>query len=118
VHACKSFLNAASVVYDAVIVPGGKGAGDLGDVAAAVHFVRESFRHAKPIGASNEGLRLLSAAALPGIEFAGRKPKRPFANSHGVVTTTADDLGEFLRAFVEALRLHRHFDRDLTAVPA
>jgi catalase len=114
----KTFQNTASVLHDAVVIPGGKHASELARHADALHFVRESFRHAKPIGASNEGLRLLSAAALPGIEFAGRKPKRPFANSHGVVTTTADDLGEFLRAFVEALRLHRHFDRDLTAVPA
>jgi len=117
VHACQTFLTTSSVLYDAVVVPGGKSAADLAQNAAAVHFVRESFRHAKPIGASNEGLRLLTVAALPGIELAGRK-SGDVSISHGVVTVVDRELTAFTLAFVDAIRQHRHHDRDLSAVPA
>ncbi len=118
IHACKTFQTASSVLYDAVVVPGGKSAADLAQIAAAVHFVRESFRHAKPIGASNEGVRLIAGSALPGIELASRKSGGAAVSSQGVVTTTAAELDAFTASFVEAIRLHRHHGRDLASVPA
>ncbi|MDZ4773431.1 MAG: catalase [Planctomycetota bacterium] len=112
------FQSTASVLFDAVVIPGGSGAAKLTENADAVHFVRECFRHAKPIGATNQGIALLSAAALPEIELAGVKGKASAVNSHGVVTARGADLASFTEALVEAIRLHRHFDRNLDVVPA
>jgi catalase len=112
----KTFFTTSSVLYDAVVVPGGASAKDLAANADAIHFVRECFRHAKPIGAANEGVALIEAAALPEIDLAKRGQSK--VASQGVVTARVSDLGPFTVAFVEALRAHRHFERDLEAVPA
>jgi catalase len=112
----KTFFNTSSVLYDAVVVPGGPGAEALAANASAIHFVRESFRHAKPVGATNEGIAVLTAAKLPGIDLAARG--QGVAASKGVVSARGKDLGAFTQSFVDALRAHRHFDRDLDSVPA
>jgi len=118
VHACQTFLTTSSVLYDAVVVPGNPSGGDLTQLAAAVHFVRESFRHAKPIAAANEGIRLLAAANLPGIDLAGKKSGGGVVSSAGVVTTFARELEAFTQSFEEAIRMHRHHARQLDSVPA
>jgi catalase len=113
----KTFQNTASVLHDAVVIPGGKHASELARHADALHFVRESFRHAKPIGATNEGVTVLDAAGLPGIELAGKRGTS-VVSSAGVVSARGDDLDDFGTAFVEAIRAHRHFERELDGVPA
>ncbi len=110
----QTFLTTASVLYDAVVVPGGEGAEGLAHLAEAIHFVRECFGHAKPIGVTNEGAALLSAASLPDLEL--RPDKRGVATAQGVVTGQGDDLLPFTAAFVIALREHRHFDRNLAVI--
>jgi catalase len=117
IEVMKTFLTTASVLYDAVVVPGGTSAGDLARNADAVHFVRESFRHAKPIGAANDGIGLLQAAALPDVDLAGKRGK-PLIAARGVVTVHGSDLKRFTAAFADAILAHRHFDRDLAAVPS
>lgn len=114
----KTFQNTASVLYDAVVVPGGPGATALAQHAAAIHFVRESFVHGKPIAAANEGIAVVVAAKLPGIDLAGGTGKGKTVTSHGVVTARGQDLTEFTSAFVESIRAHRHFDRALDGVSA
>ncbi len=114
----KTFLTTSSVLYDAVVVPGGGATESLAQNADAVHFVRESFRHAKPIGATNEGIALLAAAALPGIELAGAKGGQRVVVSQGVVSVRSDDLSDFTTSYIEAIRQHRHFERDLDSVRA
>ncbi len=51
----QSFLTAASVLYDAVYVPGGTNS--VGTLAAdpdAIHFLNEAFRHCKAIAADED----------------------------------------------------------------
>jgi catalase len=103
----KSIWTVASVLYDAVVVPGGASAKLLVDNARAVQFVREAFHHAKPIGATNEGVALLRAAALPGVELAASKGGRGVVDSKGVVSASGSDLEPFTKAFIEAIREHR-----------
>jgi len=112
VHACQTFRTTASVLYDAVVVPGGAHADELARHPAALRFVEEAFVHAKPIGATNEGVALLRAARLASIELVGGKGGRVLA-SHGVVTSKGRDISEFTSAFVEAIRQHRHHEREL-----
>jgi catalase len=114
----KTFFNTSSVLYDAVVVPGGTSARQLASDAAAVGFVRECFRHSKPIGATSEGIAVLAAAELAGIEFAGGRDPHGIVASHGVISASGKDLTAFTRSFIDAMRAHRHFDRDLDSARA
>jgi catalase len=117
----KTFATAASVLYDATYVPGGTGVEQLSAAGPAVHWVREAFLHAKPIGASNEGVDLVARAQLPGIDADTSRGKRRGTRSgttQGVVLARSDQLEDFASQFVDAIRQHRHFDRDLRTTPA
>ncbi|RYE01819.1 MAG: catalase, partial [Sphingobacteriaceae bacterium] len=61
----QTFLQAASVLFDAVYIPGGKQSVEKlimeGD---ALHFVDEAYRHCKAIAADKEGVDLLKASYL------------------------------------------------------
>ena len=61
-----TFLTTASVLFDAVYIPGG--APSITAIKAeadAVHFVTEAFKHCKAIAAEAEGAELLKAALIP-----------------------------------------------------
>jgi catalase len=61
-----TFLTSASVLFDAVYVPGGTASVNaIAAEADAVHFVTEAFKHCKAIGASTEGVNLLKLAITP-----------------------------------------------------
>jgi catalase len=55
--------NAPSAVYDAVVVLGGSAAA-LTESGLAIHFVREAYRHGKPIAAIGDGSLLLDVCSL------------------------------------------------------
>jgi catalase len=112
----KSHLTAASVFYDAVFVPGGKKAieAQLGQ-GDAIHFVNEAFRHAKTIGATDEALDLLEATAVGETISLGKTGK--VVSELGVVTGQ-DATAKVVKAFTEAMALHRHWERDPDPVPA
>jgi catalase len=92
--------NAPSVVYDAVIAPGG--VPDAASDGLAIHFVNEAFRHGKPIAAIGGGSALLDAASFP-------------ADADGVVS--GEKAKSVLDDFVEALKQHRFPQRDISSVP-
>jgi catalase len=56
--------NAPSVIYDAVVVPGGSSAAALAKSGLAIHFLNEAYRHGKPIAAISDGSVLLDACSL------------------------------------------------------
>lgn len=61
-----TFLTAASVLFDAVYVPGGAASVNaLKGEADAVHFVTEAFKHCKAISADAEGVSLLEISQIP-----------------------------------------------------
>jgi len=61
-----TFLTTASVLFDAVYIPGGAPSIDaIKAEADAVHFVTEAFKHCKAISAESEGVQLLAAALIP-----------------------------------------------------
>jgi catalase len=115
----KSHLITASVFYDAVFVPGGGASvASMKDQGKAITFVREAFRHGKPIAASSEGVDLLVVAALPGIRFADSKRRAGVREDKGVVTAVAKNLPALIRGMVDAMKAHRHFDRAFDQAPA
>jgi len=93
-------LTTPSVVFDAVYVPGGSAA--LKGSADAVHFVREAFKHAKPIAASGDGVDFLVAAGVIGSAT---------EKAAGVSTGTAPAIGRLAASFIADIGQHRHWSR-------
>ena len=93
-------VNAPSVIYDAVFVPGGAGAATVGKLGLAVHFVSEAYYHGKPIAAAGDGVEVLGKA---GVDAAG------------LGIATGDNAGEQL---LTLMLKHRFPTRDKEAIPA
>ncbi|WP_433710739.1 catalase [Nocardia sp. CA-084685] len=110
----RSLATVASVLYDAVLVAGGKRSADtLAGNGAAVHFVLEAFKHVKAIGGFGDGVTLLRVA--------GVVSDTDHDTLAGVFTTNASGAGvteDFIEAFANAVARHRVWNRATVAVPA
>ena len=106
VEVTRALATVDSVLYDAVLVPGGaESVRTLSGDGQAVYFVTEAYKHYKAVGAVHEGAELLATArVLP-------------SGDGGVVVADRPDEG-FVSAFGEAVARHRHYERDTAAVPA
>ncbi|MES2900545.1 MAG: catalase [Pseudomonadota bacterium] len=95
-----------SVMYDAVVVPDGEdAAAKLGRDAHALDFVKEQYRHCKPIMVVGAGAGLLQQASVP--------PALPDGSPDpALIGTEADDLDAAIDAFKAALAGHRSYDRE------
>lgn len=105
----KSFLTTASVLYDAVYVPGGiNSVATLEAEADAVHFLNEAFKHCKAIAADKQALQVLKAT------YFGRK--LPEDNSdetammEGVIIS--NDINTLSNQFIAAIAQHRFWERE------
>ena len=96
----------ASVLYDAVVVPDGKLAIDaMSGNADALDFVRQQYRHCKPIMVVGAGAALLAAAGVPATLPDG-------SADSGLIGTHSETLPQALAAFKQALAGHRSFARE------
>ncbi len=96
----------ASVVFDAVFIPGGAASvATLTGDPRAVRFVEEAYRHLKTIGYAREAEALFVAATGDAAATAG------------VVTGPDADAEALARGFLDAMRLHRHFERGSRPCP-
>ncbi|MEY7849650.1 catalase [Natrarchaeobius sp. A-rgal3] len=112
----KHHVAAASVSFDAIVVPGGSESVDtMVQQGDPKQFVAEAFKHYKPIAAVGEGTELFEAVDLPDTEIAA---DGDLVSDTGVVTCRSDDLEAFAEEFVDAIAEHRHWDRDPEEVPA
>ncbi|MCE7981570.1 MAG: catalase [Caldilinea sp. CFX5] len=110
----KSYLTTASIMYDAVFIPGGQQSVQMmqqqGD---ARHFVNEAFKHGKTIGAVGDGAALLMAADIQGVNIAGSQNTEAVVAHKGVVTSRSGvDLNGFSQQFIQAIAQHRHWARE------
>ena len=96
----------ASVLYDAVVVPDGEeSVNALSRDAHALDFVREQYRHCKPILVLGAGAGLLAKAGVP--------PALPDGSDDpALLGAHGEDLKQALGAFKEALAAHRSFARE------
>lgn len=94
-----------SVLFDAVVVPGGDAAVKLlGTAGHALELIKDQHRHAKPI--------LALGAGGARIENAGASRNLPSGDPDpGVLIGEAGAADEMLPAFLDAVAKHRHFDR-------
>jgi catalase len=106
------FATASSVLFDAVLVPGGSAhVQALARSGDAVHFVLEAYRHCKPMCLIGDAVDLLQAI---GIDAQSPAPA-------GVLVARADPASRIPLAqeFIAAIGRHRHWTRaHLEAVPA
>lgn len=128
-EADRGLLTMSSVLYDAVLVAGGQDSIDaLLRSGEAVHYASEAYKHAKAVGALGAGVRLLDQAPMLDARLASEAGDGVVSET-GTVTLIADstsaagdgasgDLGAFASAFAEAVAQHRHFERQVAAVPA
>jgi catalase len=109
-----TFIAMPSVMFDAVIVPGGAASAQaLGRCGDAVHFVLEAFKHCKPICLIGEAAQLLRGAAS-GIGEGTPAPP-------GVLLGKNDPpaRAQLTLDFIAALARHRHWARPgIEEVPA
>ena len=116
VEAKRTFANAASVLYDAVYVPGGAASvavlRQMGDARA---FVSEAYKHGKPIAASAEGTQLLDASEVGSLLRARGVDGRALGGDDlpalGVLIVDGPDGALAAEAMVAALARHRFPNR-------
>ncbi|GIG68767.1 catalase [Phytomonospora endophytica] len=104
----RSMTTMASVLYDAVVVPGGAASAEaLVADGFARHFIAEAYKHAKPVAATGAGRSVLDAAGLPEA-------------APGLVAHDGDGAPpqDFVTGLVDAIAAHRHHDRDVDAIAA
>jgi catalase len=94
------------VLYDAVVVPDGEmGVKALIRDAHALDFVRQQYRHCKPIMVVGAGAMLLKEAGVPAALPDG-------SEDPGLIGTHSETMTQALAAFKEALAGHRSFARE------
>ena len=99
-----------AVLYDGVIVPGGRRAAQiLGSAGQAAEFIADQYRHCKPILAVGEGCGVVENAGAPARLLTGEPDPGLL-----LFPDAADDA---IAGFVEALAHHRHFARAMDPSP-
>lgn len=118
VHVEVTLETAPSVMWDGVVLPEGDDAIEqLAAMGHAIEFMRDQYRHCKPM--------LVSSSSDVLLEKAGISPTLPDGNPDpGIVQpTTAGAKGKGrtfdagAQAFIEALAAHRHYERELDPTP-
>ena len=116
----RALTTMASVLYDAVVVPGGvEGVSALSADGYAVHFVAEAVKHAKAVAAIGDGTRLLDRVAVGAVRVAADGDG--VVVDHGVVSAasgTEQLPAGLLDAFTAAIAEHRAWQRPRAGIPA
>lgn len=112
--AAKTFLTAASVLYDAVFIPGGGHIESLKHSGDAIHFIEEAYRHFKTVGLSGNASELLTVSKISCVQ------SDSCAMAGVVLSGSSENYGQFASEFITALTEGRHFKRAeaVMSVPA
>jgi catalase len=97
---------APSVLWDACILPDGKDAIEtLSGNGQVLEFIKDQYRHCKPVLALGQGGGLLEKAAIPATLVSGERDP-------GILLSPTVDVETALVSFSLALAQHRHFARE------
>lgn len=95
-----SFLTTASVLFDAVYVPGGaKSSAALSSEADARHFVNEAYKHCKAICATGDGSAFIEDTAAGDAD-------------NDVAVVIANSAEKAASDFISAIAKHRNWERE------
>ena len=102
-----TFETMPSVLFDAVAVPGGKAAAViLGNLGHALEFIKDQYRHAKPILALGAGCDFVENAGAPAVLPSGDPDP-------GMLTDRQAPAAKLLSRFIKAIARHRHHEREM-----
>jgi len=79
---------------------------ELGNLGHALEFIKDQYRHAKPILALGAATALVENAGVPAVLPSGKKDPGLLLRDRG---TAADVLPDFIRA----IGRHRHHEREV-----
>jgi catalase len=104
-----SLLTAASVLYDAVYVPGGiNSVATLENEPDAIHFLNEAYKHCKAIAADDMARQVLGATyfakKLPGTD------DKLAAQQEGIIISS--EPVSLAKNFIKAIAAHRFWERE------
>ena len=105
----KSFLTAASVLYDAVYVPGGTNSvAALAAEPDAIHFLNEAFKHCKAIAADEDARQVLEQT------YFYKKIPKDFTEEVALTTgiIVGNDNNKLALHFIKSIGMHRFWDRE------
>jgi catalase len=115
----KTFVTTASVLFDALFLPGGRQSIEtLKTQGHAVHWINETFKHCKPIAGVGEGVDLLQASGMAGVQLAEAGTREQVVTDKGIVTSRrsssdgSSDLDAIAEQFIQAIAQHRHWSRE------
>jgi hypothetical protein len=92
-----------AVLYDAVVIPSGREAIEaLGKLGHAAEFIKDQYRHCKPLLVLGAGRELVENTGVP-LTLPSGEP------DPGVLIFTDEQADEALAQFVKAIGKHRHF---------
>jgi catalase len=95
-----------SVLFDALVIPDGADAIErLTTDGRTLEFIKDQYRHCKPILAIGDGAEALSLAGIPTTLVSGDADP-------GLLVVDASEIDDAIDAFVAALAQHRHFERE------
>ena len=96
------------VLFDALVIPDGRASAEtLGNVGLALDFVKDQYRHCKPILALGAGAGLLENAGVPAKLLNGDD------DPGLILDREQDDPSGALDSFMEAIAAHRAFAREV-----
>jgi catalase len=102
-----TFETMPSVLFDAVAIPGGQGAVELlGNLGHALEFLKDQYRHAKPMLALGAGADLLEQAGISAVLRSGKPDP-------GMLVERDRTAAQVLPAFAKAIARHRHHEREV-----
>ena len=105
----ESFLTAASVLYDAVYVPGGgNSVASLEAEANAIHFLNEAFKHCKAIAADEAALQVLESTYF--FKKLPAESSKETVLREGVLVSA--DIDALSTLFVQMIAMHRFWERE------
>ncbi|MFA6866283.1 MAG: catalase [Clostridia bacterium] len=109
----KSFLNAASVNYDGIYIPSGKiNIENMINCEDVMIFIKETYMHAKTIGANGEAVALLEKCNLKNAQYVSNLVVDKILINCGVITgRKLKDIKEFSDEYIKVLAQHKHWGR-------
>ncbi len=111
----KTFLTSASVMFDAVYIPGGQqSVKSLKAQTEVIDFINEAFKHCKSIAATGEGVDLVLKSQIQGLLL--NKPSSPeeLIIEKGVIISQDPAQTERVALeFIKAISAHRHWTREV-----
>lgn len=104
----ETYKTTAPVLFDAIFIPGGEHVEVISKCGDAIEYIRECYRHYKPIGVCGAAINLLLKAGLPSINLSNDAP----IESCGVVSVkNTSKVKEFAQIFVGAVAKARYWER-------